>query len=227
MHRIDRDRVIDFVASLQRADGSFSGDEWGEIDTRFSYCALSCLSLLGALERVDVAKAVQFIAKCKNFDGAFGAIEHAESHAGQTFCCVAALAIAGALDTVVDADQLGWWLAERQLRSGGLNGRPGKLQDVCYSFWVLSSLSIIQRLHWISKEKLIEFILKCQDLEDGGFSDRPMDTADVYHTFFALGGLSFFEFGDLAPLDPAYALGYDTLDRLGLKRPWIKKKEAE
>lgn len=28
-------------------DGSFWGDEWGEVDTRFSYCAYNCLTLLG------------------------------------------------------------------------------------------------------------------------------------------------------------------------------------
>ena len=57
---------------------------------------------------------------------------------------------------------MGWWLAERQLPNGGLNGRPEKLEDVCYSWWVLSSLSIIDRIHWINKEKLINFILSCQ-----------------------------------------------------------------
>ena len=30
-------------------------------------------------------------------------------------------------------------------------GRPEKLPDVCYSWWVLSSLKMIGRLHWISK----------------------------------------------------------------------------
>jgi len=30
-------------------DGCFTGDEWGEVDTRFSYCALSTLALLGRL----------------------------------------------------------------------------------------------------------------------------------------------------------------------------------
>ena len=30
-------------------------------------------------------------------------------------------------------------------------GRPEKLPDVCYSWWVLSSLAIIRRLHWIDK----------------------------------------------------------------------------
>jgi prenyltransferase beta subunit len=46
------------------------------------------------------------------------------------FCCVGALAIVGALHHV-DKDLLGWWLCERQLPSGGLNGRPEKLPDVC------------------------------------------------------------------------------------------------
>jgi geranylgeranyl transferase type-2 subunit beta len=77
------------------------------------------------------------------------------------FCCVAALAIAGALHHV-DKDLLGWWLCERQVKSGGLNGRPEKLPDVCYSWWVLSSLVIMNRVHWIDKKKLEEFILDCQ-----------------------------------------------------------------
>jgi hypothetical protein len=43
--------------------------------------------------------------------------------------CTAALAILDRLD-VVDVPTLGWWLAERQLPNGGLNGRPEKLEDV-------------------------------------------------------------------------------------------------
>ena len=44
--------------------------------------------------------------------------------------CTAALAILDRLD-VVDVPTLGWWLAERQLPNGGMNGRPEKLEDVC------------------------------------------------------------------------------------------------
>ena len=40
LDRLDAARVMRYVAALQRADGSFQGDEWGEVDTRFSYCAL-------------------------------------------------------------------------------------------------------------------------------------------------------------------------------------------
>ena len=82
------------VASLQRPDGSFAGDAWGEVDTRFSYCALATAALLGRLEELDVPAAVAFLAACRNFDGGFGATPGGESHAGQAFTCVAALAIA-------------------------------------------------------------------------------------------------------------------------------------
>jgi hypothetical protein len=47
----------------------------------------------------------------------------------QVFVCVAALAILDKLNEV-DEQTLGWWLAERQLPNGGLNGRPEKLEDV-------------------------------------------------------------------------------------------------
>jgi geranylgeranyl transferase type-2 subunit beta len=74
---------------------------------------------------------------------------------------------------------LGWWLAERQLPSGGLNGRPEKLEDVraprqrcggrgadaaqvCYSFWVLSAMAILGKMDWIDGAKLERFILSSQ-----------------------------------------------------------------
>jgi geranylgeranyl transferase type-2 subunit beta len=85
------------------------------------------------------------LCRCKNFDGGFGAVPGAESHAAQVFCCIAALSLAGALH-VVDQDLLGWWLSERQCDSGGLNGRPEKQADVCYSWWILSCMSILGRV---------------------------------------------------------------------------------
>lgn len=101
-----------------------------------------------------------------NFDGGFGCRPGSESHAGQIYCCTGFLAITSQLHQV-NSDLLGWWLCERQLPSGGLNGRPEKLPDVCYSWWVLASLKIIGRLHWIDREKLRSFILACQDEETG------------------------------------------------------------
>jgi geranylgeranyl transferase type-2 subunit beta len=155
------------MASLQdRETGTFAGDEWGERDTRFLYGALNALSLLGLLHLVDLDKAVEHIEACANFDGGYGASPGAESHAGQIFTCLAALSIAGRLD-VVAVDKLAGWLSERQLKNGGLNGRPEKKEDVCYSWWVVSSLAMLTKLHWIDGAKLTRFILQCQ--VGGGF----------------------------------------------------------
>ncbi|KAL2611693.1 hypothetical protein R1flu_023385 [Riccia fluitans] len=210
---VDADKIAKYISGLQREDGSFAGDEWGEIDTRFTYTAVSCLSLLKRLDSINVEKATDFLVRCRNFDGGFGCTPGAESHAGQIFCCVGALAILGALHHV-DRDLLGWWLCERQVKAGGLNGRPEKLPDVCYSWWVLSSLIIIDRAHWISKEKLRDFILNCQDQDRGGISDAPDDAVDVFHTFFGVGGLSLLEYPGLKSIDPAYALPVDVIDRV-------------
>lgn len=124
MHLVDIEKVTSYVKALQRPDGSFMGDRWGEVDTRFSYCALNALSLMQKLQENEelVKNTVSFIGKCRNFDGGFGAVPGAESHAGQIFCCVAALAIANKVEEFVDRDVLGWLLCERQLKCGGYVG---------------------------------------------------------------------------------------------------------
>jgi len=152
------------------------------------------------LDMVDVNLAVNHIAACANFDGGYGARPGAESHAGQIFVCLAALSIAGRLD-LVNRDKLSTWLSERQVEGGGLNGRPEKLEDACYSWWVLSSLAMIGRAHWINGKKLQDFILKCQDPERGGIADRPGDMVDVFHTVFGICGLSLLGYPGLEAVD--------------------------
>lgn len=68
----------------QQPDGSFSGDNWGEVDVRFTYCALQALAILGKLDRLDLDKVVAHIESCMNFDGGFGNVPGAESHAGHS-----------------------------------------------------------------------------------------------------------------------------------------------
>mmetsp|Transcript_3272 Transcript_3272/g.6692 ORF Transcript_3272/g.6692 Transcript_3272/m.6692 type:complete len:347 (-) Transcript_3272:91-1131(-) len=223
MDLLDKDKIAKYVAGLQKADGSFVGDAWGEVDTRFSYCALNCLSLLGRMDVIDVDAAVAFVVSTMNFDGGFGCVPGAESHGGQVFCCVGALAIANALHHV-RADDLGWWLCERQCQGGGLNGRPEKLPDVCYSWWVLSSLVVLGRRDWVDRRALAAFILEAQDTAGGGIADRPGDEVDVFHTFFGVGGLSLLGYTEdeeggipgLKRIDPVFALPVETLERMGL-----------
>ena len=48
--------IVSYVKSLQQEDGSFAMDKWGEIDTRFSFCAVAILSLIGHLDAINVEK---------------------------------------------------------------------------------------------------------------------------------------------------------------------------
>jgi geranylgeranyl transferase type-2 subunit beta len=150
---------------------------------------------------INMTKAVSYVVSCANFDGGYGSSPGAESHSGQIFACLGALSIAGRID-LADKDKLASWLSERQVEGGGLNGRPEKDPDVCYSWWVVSSLAMLGKLNWIDGKKLETYILNCQDPEKGGFSDRPGNMVDVFHTVFGLAGLSLFSYPGLEDIDP-------------------------
>lgn len=242
---------------MQRSDGSFSGDEDGEIDTRFTFCALACVDLLRRAQldlgddsqRINQEAAISYIERCRNADGGYGAVPGGESHAGQVFCCVGARAIIGdvkkkgvpskhetdypshpddagmnlvpslslcgahpsfsssPLSPSFTDDQLAGWLAWRQLpKVGGLNGRPQKLEDVCYSWWVVSSLAMLGRLSWIDCPALQDFILRCQDEDDGGIADRPGDASDIFHTLFGIAGLALTGYPGLDSIDARFCM---------------------
>lgn len=178
---------------------------------------MNALSLLGLTNLVKTSACVEYIVSCANFDGGYGTSPGAESHAGQVFTCLGALTILGRQD-LVDRDKLGAWLSERQLPNGGLNGRPEKLEDVCYSWWVLSSLAMIERLHWIDAQALAKFILRCQDVEGGGLADRPGDMADIFHTVFGIAGLSLLGFPGTEPVNPVYCMPQNVIQRICEKK---------
>lgn len=228
---IDVEKVVSYIKSRQNDDGSFSGDEWGEVDLRFSFLAIASLSLLNRLKEINTEKAAEFIMKCQNvIDSGFGSSPGSESHAGLIYCAIGSLSILGQLH-LVDTESLSWWLCERQLpESGGLNGRPEKLPDLCYSWWILSSLTVLNRVQWIDRKKLIKFILASQDAETGGFSDRPGNMADPFHTCFGLTGLSLLTHEmpaadeeitqlslKLQEVNPVFCMPQKVIDRMGIK----------
>ena len=113
-------------------------------------------------------------------------------------------------------DLLGWWLCERQTPGGGLNGRPQKDADVCYSWWVLSSLVLLERDCWIDRAALRQFILNAQDEDDGGIADKPGNEPDVFHTFFGIAGLSLLGYPGLEKVNATFAMPQSVIDKLGL-----------
>lgn len=156
------DSLVQWVASLQAPDGSFSCDEFGDPDTRFGYAALATLRLLGRLDAVDTAAAVGYVRRCCTAEGAFGASPGAEAHAGQTFCCVASLAICGEVQAVATDPLLRMWLSERQNADGGASGRPGKRTDACYAWWVGATTAILSENSLVDRATLTASVLRHQ-----------------------------------------------------------------
>ncbi|ELA47563.1 hypothetical protein VCUG_00886 [Vavraia culicis subsp. floridensis] len=132
-------------------------------------------------------KTILYLLKCYNMDGGFGCIPGAESHCGQIYACLVSLKLLNALHRV-DKVQITFFLINRQEASGGLNGRPYKKEDVCYSFWTLCSLDILNGTKYIDCDKLREYIHNCWS-DDGGYADRPGNVSDCFHTMYALLGL--------------------------------------
>lgn len=247
------DSVERYVLSLHLSDGSFQGDVFGEVDTRFTYCALLTLDLLGLLGHYPshIRSALRFLLQCQNkdYDGGFGAVPEAESHAGQVFCVLGALKLVEdgfslerlfsdlleknnkvtiasvteekkdslSLKSLPERERLIDWLVMRQSCSdGGLSGRPAKTSDVCYSWWTLSSLAMLDSTELINLSRLRLFILESQDFDQDGMvciADRPGDIGDLYHTFFGLAGLAMIgddKDGLSCSIDPVRALPRDS-----------------
>lgn len=186
------ERILHFVSSNQNPDGSFQCDRWGETDLRFAYDAVCVLSLLDKKawkSRINFVRLIEWINSCQNMgDGGFGPSPGLESHAAYTFCAIGALSLAG--EEISYRNRLTYWLCERQTVAGGFNGRPEKAPDVCYSWWILSSLGMLGKANLIDLEALCSFILRSQEPDTGGIADRPKCVPDVFHTFFGLAALS-------------------------------------
>ena len=86
-HRSPTHELYAVILALQTPSGTFAGDRFGETDTRFIFCAIAALSLMGQLGRLEQdgkkEKVIEHIRSCRNFDGGFGNNPGSESHSAQ------------------------------------------------------------------------------------------------------------------------------------------------
>ncbi|KAL3730494.1 hypothetical protein ACJRO7_027496, partial [Eucalyptus globulus] len=75
---LDINKVTDYIlwnkGAVRNEDGSFSGDVWGEVYSRFSHFAICCFAILKQLDSINVENAVRYIVSCKTMDSGFGCI---------------------------------------------------------------------------------------------------------------------------------------------------------
>lgn len=172
MDRLDRPALRRFLARCQAADGSFAPtpDTVGEFqnDARMSYCAVVCGAVADAgaaatgessgksqtrpeTDGFDRVKAAAFLRSCQTWEGGFASRPGVvEAQGGMTYCALSSLALLGELGGGSELEaEATRWLSQRQI--GGFQGRPGKLEDVCYSFWCGGALSVSMMAAAVSK----------------------------------------------------------------------------
>ncbi|KEG04123.1 hypothetical protein YYE_01026 [Plasmodium vinckei vinckei] len=196
-------------------------------DMRFVFCSLSTIYFINLLlskrniyiYNSNNKKCINWILNCLNADGGFSKFPGSESHAGTTFCAI------NSLNLLKDNNNRSFLFTNKWIRSKlirwlcdryenqGINGRVSKSHDVCYSWWVLSSLVSLKcnLSKLLNVNILINYILKCQDKDNGGFSRVQQNDnyikksenfnyydkenishkkPDLFHSFFAISALS-------------------------------------
>jgi len=192
LSRVDRAAALKLVAQLQRDDGSFQCIVVGsEHDMRFLYCACVICYLLNDWSPIDKEKALGYIESCITYDGGISLLPGQEGHGGSTFCAIASLKLMDSLSGMLDREdrrqRLIHWCAHRQI--GGMQGRPNKAEDTCYSFWIGASLALLGQEELLDHEKLQDFVLSCQT-RMGGFSKILGVYPDILHAFYSMTYLS-------------------------------------
>jgi geranylgeranyl transferase type-1 subunit beta len=193
--RLNKAGIIQELGRLQLPDGSFSCIQAGsESDLRFLYCACAISHMLNDWSAVNQDLAVDYIKKCRSFDGGIAVLPGQEGHGGGVFCGVASLQLMGKLGdgdyTVMDKvwrKDLIRWCVHRQVQ--GMQGRPNKAQDTCYSYWIGGTLRLLGQDGLLQHEPLKNFVMKCQT-KMGGFSKVLETYPDLLHSYYSLSYLS-------------------------------------
>ncbi|CAG8441404.1 1441_t:CDS:10 [Diversispora eburnea] len=205
---IDRENLYKWFLKLKKPDGSFIMHEGGEVDVRGAYCCLSAAALTNLITPELTAGTSEWIKRSQNYDGGIGGEPGIESHGGYAFCGLAAMEIMGKSEEL-DISLLLRWASSLQMQvEGGFQGRPNKLVDGCYSFWVGALFPLLEVIisrqyekkhenkerdlaqSLFDRESLQEYILIASQSPKGGFIDRPGSSPDYYHTCYCLSGLS-------------------------------------
>jgi geranylgeranyl transferase type-1 subunit beta len=120
-----------------------------------------------------------------------GLLPGQEGHGGSTFCATASLVLMNRLDDVLDEEwrrELVQWCVCRQ-QERGLQGRPNKDEDTCYSYWIGATLRLLGQDDLLDHGLLRSFVFDCQT-KIGGFSKVIGNYPDVLHSYYSLAYLS-------------------------------------
>uniref|UniRef100_A0A2P2I1I4 Geranylgeranyl transferase type-1 subunit beta-like n=1 Tax=Hirondellea gigas TaxID=1518452 RepID=A0A2P2I1I4_9CRUS len=222
---INIDAAVTYITDCLGYAGALGQGALQESHGGSTYCGVAALHLLGALKK----NAGNVSASKDNDATATNETDNAtvtsNVAANDSSAAVAASSYDSEADTELhgllsprELDSLVRWLIMRQqdtcdttpeavnAREGGLQGRPNKPADTCYTFWVGAALKLLGCEHLLDLNSLLQFVLSTQDPVTGGLAKHSSSGADGLHTYLGLSGmavLGLLPLQDAMPVDPA------------------------
>jgi geranylgeranyl transferase type-1 subunit beta len=97
---------------------------------------------------------------------------------------------------------------------GGFQGRPGKAEKTCYSFWIGASLALLGVPRMLQADGLCSFCVSCQ-FTMGGIAKHAGAYPDVLHTYYGLCGMTLAGQMGLQSVDPRLGISARASARCG------------
>eukprot|EP01130_Rhizamoeba_saxonica_P012526 TRINITY_DN5283_c0_g2_i1.p1 TRINITY_DN5283_c0_g2~~TRINITY_DN5283_c0_g2_i1.p1 ORF type:complete len:346 (+),score=63.55 TRINITY_DN5283_c0_g2_i1:14-1051(+) len=212
LSRVNKPAILSGLKACQREDGSFGYlPVPTETDMRFIYSACVSCYIMNDWTGIDTDKIVEYILNSQRYDYAFAQEPGCESHASACYLAIATLTLLGRLDELNHKEELVEWLI--QLQGLGFCGRPNKLEDTCYSFWVGGALELLGHYDVVQTKHLEGYILSTEG-DNGGFSKWSNTRCDPYHTHHGLCGLSLLGNESVEPVHPALGVTMRIANRI-------------
>ncbi|KAH7062074.1 geranylgeranyl transferas-like protein type i beta subunit [Macrophomina phaseolina] len=232
---IDVDAVVRCIRASETYDGGISEAPYHEAHAGFTYCAIGALALLGRLP----SNAGSPVSDDPPFGLSDPELTARWLVARQTLALddedLMDTSDGGEIDAVrtpIDAphvvklhglpSQSGDAIGAELVQWAGFNGRCNKLADTCYAWWVGGSLSMLGRIHLISRSTARRYLLEKTQHLVGGFGKMPGDPPDIYHSYLGLAALSLLEEPGVKPIRAAACLSEQACQFLE-SLPWRKQ----
>jgi len=182
LNQIDKNKHINWLKSLQNADGGFSHQPRQASHITSTYFAIKALAELGALNQIDKKRVVDFVVSCQNPDGGFGHLPNQHPYPQYTYNAIFLLKSLNALDNIELQKHVNW-LKSLQRPDGGFWPGTGQEQSQMNpTYFATRTLIELGVVNQINVSKLVEFILSCQH-PNGGFGNTQGQQPHVQFTY--------------------------------------------
>ena len=180
-HDIDVDAAVSYIYSCISYDGAFGLNPGREGHGGSTFCGVAALYLLGALN-YNHSNKDNDIGKERILLG--GKRPQGWKDNLVRWCV--------SRQRILNFDHLGMYTPSTittTTDAAGMQGRPNKPEDTCYSYWIGGTLHLLNKARLLDGCALRDYVLNCQS-PYGGFGKVQGSMPDLLHSFYSLAWLS-------------------------------------